>query len=153
MNWAQERFDEIQQQTSGFLTVSGYQGKNISFVPCSGLNGDNVAQAATDVRVSWYKGPTLIKLLEESSPMEKALEKPFRMTITDVFRGGAVHPLSVSGAVEAGTVQTGDAVLAMPSGEQAYIKGIEVDNNPSDWAIAGQILVLHLTDIDATHLQ
>ena len=153
VNWAQERFEEIQQQISGFLTMAGYQSKNISFVPCSGLNGDNVAHPATESRANWYKGQTLVQLLDDSSPMGKALGSPFRMTISDVFRGGTVYPLSVSGGIEAGSVQVGDAILAMPSCQRAYIKAIEVDNQSNDWAIAGQVVVLHLTDIDPTHLQ
>ena len=41
----------------------------------------------------------------------------------------------------------------MPAGETASIKGIEIDNEPGDWAVAGQIVTLHLNDIDAVHLR
>ena len=136
-----------------FLTTAGFQGKAISFVPCSGLSGDNVIRRTTDSRASWYSGPTLIETLEESSPTAQALNTPFRMTIGDIFRGAVVHPLSVSGRIEAGTVQLDEAVVATPSGEKATIKGIEIDQQPADWAIAGQIVTLHLTDIDAIHLK
>ncbi|KAI9757211.1 MAG: Hsp70 suppressor, GTPase facilitates ribosomal subunit dissociation [Lichina confinis] len=151
--WEQERFDEIKQQVLVFLTTAGFQGKAISFVPCSGLSGDNVIRRTTDSRASWYSGPTLIETLEESSPTAQALNTPFRMTIGDIFRGAVVHPLSVSGRIEAGTVQLDEAVVATPSGEKATIKGIEIDQQPADWAIAGQIVTLHLTDIDAIHLK
>ncbi|RYE58177.1 MAG: elongation factor 1-alpha, partial [Sphingobacteriales bacterium] len=36
INWAQDRFEEIQQQISAFLTTTGFQQKNIAFIPCSG---------------------------------------------------------------------------------------------------------------------
>ena len=41
----------------------------------------------------------------------------------------------------------------MPSGEKAYIKSLEVDDEPMEWAVAGRNVVLNLTDIDAVHLK
>ena len=136
-----------------FLTTAGFQSKAISFVPCSGLSGDNVVRRTTDSKASWYRGPTVIETLEESSPTAQAVDTPFRMTIGDIFRGAVVHPLSVSGRIEAGTIQLDEAVVATPSGEKATIKGIEMDHQPADWAVAGQIVTLHLTEIDAMHLK
>jgi elongation factor 1 alpha-like protein len=95
----------------------------------------------------------LIELLENSSPAARALELPLRITVGDIFRGGVVHPLSISGRIDAGTLQIGDQILAMPSGEKGTIKGVEVDGQTAEWAVAGQIAVLHLSDIDAIHLK
>lgn len=41
----------------------------------------------------------------------------------------------------------------MPAGETATIKGIEADSEPNDWAVAGQNVVLHLTDIEQKYLK
>ncbi len=152
-DWSEERFKEIQQQMSGFLTTAGFQPKNISFVPCAGLTGENIVTPVRKDQAAWYTGPTLIAQLEASEPAKRALEAPFRLTIADVFRGGITNPLSVSGRISAGTVQVGDDVLAMPSGEKAHVRGIEVDNQPAEWAVAGQIATLHLAEIDAAHLK
>ena len=153
VEWSQDRFDEIRQQTAAFLTIAGYLSKNIGFVPCSGLTGDNIVRRAEDKKASWYKGPTLVELLEVSEPFTRALNKPVRLAISDIFRGGVQNPLSVSGRLEAGSLQVGDALLAVPSGEKAFIKGIEMEDRGSDWAVAGQIATLHLTDIDPVHLK
>ncbi|PGH27701.1 translation elongation factor Tu [Polytolypa hystricis UAMH7299] len=154
VGWTKDRFDEIQQQISAFLTTAGFQPKNISFVPCSGLRGDNVTQRADDKAASWYTGRTLIEELETSEPYTYALDKPLRMTIADVFRAGVQNPLSISGRLDAGTLQVGDTITTMPISEKATIKAIEIDNGePSDWAVAGQNVTLHLTDIDPTHLR
>lgn len=153
VDWSKDRFEEIEQQVSAFLTVAGFQPKNISFIPCSGLTGDNIVRRATDPRVSWYNGPILIEQLETSESIFRALGKPLRLTIGDIFRGGVQNPLSISGRLEAGSVQIGDKLLTVPSGETAYVKGIEVDQEPSDWAVAGQNAILHLTDIDSIHLK
>jgi elongation factor 1 alpha-like protein len=151
--WSEARFEEIKQQISALLSIAGFQSKNITFIPCSGLTGANIVSRATDPDAAWYTGPIMIEELDNSEPTTFALEKPLRLTITDIFRGGVQNPLSVSGRIDAGSVQVGDIVLAVPSGETANIKGIEVDSESAEWAVAGQNVTLHLSDIDPTHLK
>ncbi|OQE47367.1 hypothetical protein PENCOP_c001G02677 [Penicillium coprophilum] len=153
VQWDHERFEEIEQQISAFLTTAGFQDTNISFVPCSGVLGDNISRRTDDPRASWYTGRTLIEELETSEPYTHALEKPLRMTIGDVFRGGVQNPLSISGRIDAGSLQIGDQILTMPSGETATVRSLEVDNEPCDWAVAGQNVVLHIANIDPIHLR
>jgi elongation factor 1 alpha-like protein len=153
VQWSKDRFDEIEQQISSFLTTAGFQAKNIAFVPCSGFHGDNITRRTEDTNASWYTGRILIEELETSERYHHALEKPFRMTIGDVFRGGVQNPLSISGRIDAGSLQVGDTLLTMPSGETAVIKSLEVDSEPKEWAVAGQNVVLHLANIDPIHLR
>jgi elongation factor 1 alpha-like protein len=152
-DWSEERFADIQQQMSAFLVTAGFQPKNMTFIPCSGLEGSNILQKAEDEQASWYSGPTLVESLDQSEPTTYALDKPLRLTISDVFRGGVQNPLSISGRIQAGTVQVGEAVTVMPSGETARIKGVEVDDEPQDWCVAGQNVTLHLAGIDPLHLK
>ncbi|KAL8911755.1 MAG: hypothetical protein Q9171_003147 [Xanthocarpia ochracea] len=153
VHWSKDRFDEIRQQISAFLTAAGFQNKNITFVPCSGLNGDNIVKRAEDAQASWYTGPILIEQLEASEPTSRSLDKPLRLTIADIFRGGVQNPLSISGRLESGSLQVGDRVVTMPAKETAVIKGIEVDSEPADWAVAGQNIILHLTDIEQQYMK
>ena len=153
VNWSQERFDEISQQVSGFLTGLGFQGKHISFIPISGLNGINIAKKLDDPAASWYSGNSLIDELEASQPTTaRALRKPFRMAVSEVFRSqqGAT---TLAGRVDSGTTQVGDVVFVQPSGETAYIKSIMVDDGSQEWAVAGQNITLALTDIDPIHIR
>lgn len=154
VSWSKERFDKVRQATTSFFETASFSLKNITFVPCAGLTGDNVTKRVDDSRADWYSGPTFLEALEASEPKNRALEKPLRLTINDVFRGSGQNPLSISGQIEAGVLQVGDVVLALPSRETATIKAIELpDGSPADWAIAGQIPTLHLVDIDAVHLR
>ncbi|OOO10623.1 small GTP-binding protein domain-containing protein [Aspergillus oryzae] len=153
VQWNKDRYDEIEQQVSAFLTTAGFQAKNIAFVPCSGISGDNVTKRSEDPNVSWYTGRTLIEELEATEPYSHALDKPLRMTIGDVFRGSVQNPLSISGRLDAGSLQVGDQILTMPSGETALVRSLEVDSEPSDWAVAGQNVVLNLANIDPIHLR
>ncbi|MCJ1312271.1 Hsp70 suppressor, GTPase facilitates ribosomal subunit dissociation [Agyrium rufum] len=158
--WSQDRFEEIQQQVSSFLLAAGFQSKKIAYIPCSGLTGENITSPAKSPAFTrWYTtGPTLLAALEHSDPITHALEKPFRLTIADVFRGSVQNPLSVSGRIEAGHIQIGDKILAQPAGETAVVKALDADadadnDSPPEWAVAGQNVTLHLSDIDPVHLQ
>ncbi|KAL9125893.1 MAG: hypothetical protein Q9217_004966 [Psora testacea] len=153
IEWSRERFDEVSQQLFAFLTAAGFPAKNISFVPCSGLSGGNIVHKASDPLAAWYTGPPLVSLLESSEPITRAIQKPLRLTIDDIFRGGVQNPISVSGRIDAGTVQIGDRILILPVSKTATVKGLDVDKEPAEWAVAGQNVVLHLTDIEAKHLR
>ena len=153
IDWSQARFEEIQQQLSAFLTTAGFQAKNLAFIPCSGLQGDNILQKTSNKDASWYTATTLVAELDRSQPATHAMDKPLRMSFTDVFRGGVQNPLSVSGRVEAGSLQVGEVVKIMPSGEEAAVKGLEVDQETAEWAVAGQNVVVHLSDIDPVHVR
>ncbi|KAI6284469.1 hypothetical protein MCOR21_008561 [Pyricularia oryzae] len=146
-NWSQDRFNEISDGMSGFMSALGFQMKNISFIPLSGLNGDNMVKRSTAEAASWYTGPTLLEELENSEPMTRALKEPLRITVSDIYNIGQ-STLTVGGRLDAGSVQMGDALLVQPSGEKAYIKTIEVDSNDVDWAVAGQNVLLQLSHID-----
>jgi len=163
LSWSQSRFDEISQQTSAFLTAAGFLAKNISFVPCSGLTGDNIVNSSTVPSLKWYTGPPLLSLLESSEPISRALSKPIsralskplRITIDDVFRGTTQSPLSISGRIDAGSVQVADTILILPASQTATIKSLDRGDGdgPIDWAVAGQNVVLHLSDIEAKFLR
>lgn len=156
VQWSEDRFSEIQQQIFAFLEKTGFQAKNIAFVPCSGLTGENVVNPAPEA-ASWYTKTsdpqTLVQALESFEPAKAAVSNPLRLPISDIFRGGIQNPLSVSGRIEAGSLQVGDQILAMPASETAIIKGIEIDTESSEWAVAGQIVTLHLSEIDPIHLR
>lgn len=60
VNWSQERFDEIVGKLKTFLKQAGFKESDITYVPCSGLTGENLVKPPTNPElISWYKGPTL----------------------------------------------------------------------------------------------
>lgn len=153
IGWSKDRFDEISQEVSGFLGGLGFQLAHITFVPISGLNGDNAIKAIEDPGASWYTGPTLVEALEASkSTATRALKKPLRMAISEVFRSQQ-GTTTLAGRIDSGTMQVGDVLVVQPSGETAYIKSIMVDGTSQDWAVAGQSASLALTNIDPIHIR
>jgi elongation factor 1 alpha-like protein len=151
--WDQARFEDIKGQLSSFLLEVGFKEKNLAFVPCAGLEGENILKKVADDRAKWWKGPTLVEELDKSEASTHAIEKPLRMTIDDVFRGSVQNPLSISGRISAGSLQVGDSVLFLPAKETAFIKGIEIDYQPRDWAVAGMNVTLHLSGIEEEKLR
>ncbi|KAM0331465.1 hypothetical protein ACHAQA_003141 [Verticillium albo-atrum] len=152
VGWSEERFNEISEQVTGFMKGNGFQLKNVTFVPISGLNGDNLAVKSEDPALSWYTGGTLIEALEDSEPLTRALEKPFRMSISEIFKSQQSQ-MTISGRIESGTVQTGESIVVQPSGESAGIRSIEVDTEIQDWAVAGQNVSLGVYGIDPIHIR
>ena len=162
-NWSETAFTSVSVEVGKFLQDAGFAGEDIAFVPCSGLGGANVVKSGD---ISWIakSHPTLLQQLERfaaqlSSISEGdrtvAVKGPLRMQIADVFRGSNQNPLSIAGRIERGNVQTGDVILVQPSGETATIRGIEVGNagETRDWVVAGEIVTLHLADIEARFLR
>lgn len=156
--WSQTAFDAVSREITSFLTQEGFGEEDISIVPCSGLGGENVVQAPTAAPTKWISDDhsTLLQNLERSLPVPvevARVEKPFRLQITDVFRGGITNPISVAGRIASGSIQVGDIIATQPSGETATVKAIEVGGNGIDWAVSGQICTLHLVDIDPQYLR
>ncbi|EGR46760.1 uncharacterized protein TRIREDRAFT_65530 [Trichoderma reesei QM6a] len=153
VGWSQERFQEISEEISGFLTGLGFQEKSIKFIPISGLNGDNIVKRSEDEACSWYTGPTLIEGLEASVPSTvRSLQKPFRMAISEIFRSQQ-GTTTLAGRIDSGTIQVGDALLVQPSGESAHVRSIMLDTETRDWAVAGQNVSIGLAGIDPVHVK
>jgi elongation factor 1 alpha-like protein len=150
--WDQDRFDQIKGHITGSLRALKFPDKNISFVPVSGLNGDNVVKRSKDPAASWYTGPTLIEELELSEPAARLLDKPLRMTILDRWEP-PLSPVAVAGRLDAGSLQVGDALLVQPSDQKAYVKALELNGEPVDWAVAGQHVVIYLSHVDEDNIR
>jgi elongation factor 1 alpha-like protein len=72
VEWSHERFEEIEQQMTQFLTQAGFASKNISFIPCSGLTGGNIVKKPKSGLIPWYSGPTLVEELGRVSTLNYA---------------------------------------------------------------------------------
>lgn len=66
-SWSQERFNEIVVKLKVFLKQAGFKDSDVSYIPCSGLTGENLVKPATEeLFVKWYSGPTLLNVIGES---------------------------------------------------------------------------------------
>uniref|UniRef100_A0AAY4CMQ8 HBS1-like protein n=1 Tax=Denticeps clupeoides TaxID=299321 RepID=A0AAY4CMQ8_9TELE len=148
VNWQQERFQEIVSKLGHFLKQAGFKDSDVSYVPTSGLSGENLTtRSSVPELTSWYKAPCLLEQIDSFRPPQRSLEQPFRLCVSDVFKDQG-SGFCVTGKIEAGFIQTGDRVLAMPPNETCTVKGITLHDEPLDWAASGDHVTLSVTGMD-----
>ncbi|MFL9924871.1 GTP-binding protein [Herbaspirillum lusitanum] len=121
--------------------------KDVHPIPLSALVGDNVVTESA--RMPWYKGPTLIELLESLSVYEDAHEEPLRFPVQLVARHNG-HEANdfrgYMGRIEAGKVRKGDRISVLPGGQSATVKDILTLDGSLESARAGQSVTLLLDE-------
>lgn len=59
VQWSQDRYEMIKREVLAFLKKVGFKDTQLSFVPCSGLSGENLVERKEPKLSAWYDGPTL----------------------------------------------------------------------------------------------
>jgi elongation factor 1 alpha-like protein len=129
MGWVQARYLYVEAELSIFLQSAGFKKDKIVFIPCSGTlsiniytswlfsfltlfffigyTGENLIESSSPALQSWYDGPTLISVLDSLDPPLRPVEKSFRLSVADFFKGG-MHGgsggISISGRIDSGMV-------------------------------------------------
>lgn len=134
VDWKQERYDEIKNEISRMLKMSGFNPEKIHFVPTSGWTGDNLAKKSE--KMLWYKGPTLFEALDEMTVPPKPIKKPLRLPIQDIYTITGIGSVPV-GRVETGVLKEGDTLVFMPSNVQGLVKSIETHHVKVPKALPG----------------
>ncbi len=121
------RFNKVAAEITAFLGELGLTPKAI--VPISARHGDNVV--ARSAETPWYKGETVVELLDGFEASRPATELPLRLPVQDVFKFD--HRRLVVGRIESGRLKVGDTLTFAPTGKSAKVASIE------SWAAAPQI--------------
>ncbi|KAK9455295.1 hypothetical protein V1511DRAFT_469651 [Dipodascopsis uninucleata] len=153
INWSETRYNEIKDTLLPFLATAGFAESQTVFIPCSGLNGDNIVKQSDQYGLLWYTGKTLLGELENLSTIKRDIRSALRLSLTDVFKGTTSNVVNITGRINGGNVQVGETILAVPSNETAVVKDIIVGTEPSQWAVAGDNVQIGLTNIDIIHLR
>uniref|UniRef100_A0A8C6N4H1 HBS1-like protein n=1 Tax=Mus spicilegus TaxID=10103 RepID=A0A8C6N4H1_MUSSI len=92
VNWQQERFQEITGKLGHFLKQAGFKESDVAFIPTSGLSGENLtARSQSSDLTTWYKGMCLLEQIDSFKPPQRSIDKPFRLCVSDVFKGITLH--------------------------------------------------------------
>ena len=147
-------FERIRADYLEFARGVGVVGfEDIRFVPISALDGDMVVERGE--RLGWYRGPTLLEILESASVAhdEKARRREsFRFPVQYVCRPQAagdprLHDFrGYMGRVESGEIAVGEVVAILPGGRETRIKDIQFDGRSLPRAVAEQSVTLLLED-------
>uniref|UniRef100_A0A8D3AF95 HBS1-like protein n=1 Tax=Scophthalmus maximus TaxID=52904 RepID=A0A8D3AF95_SCOMX len=148
VNWHQERFQEIISKLGHFLKQAGFKDSDVFYIPTSGLSGENLATRSSVSQLTvWFSGPSLLEQIDALKAPQRSIDKPFRLCVSDVFKDQG-SGFCVTGKIEAGYIQTGDRIQAMPPNETCTVKGITLHDEALDWAAAGDHVSLTVTGID-----
>ncbi|UTY55722.1 sulfate adenylyltransferase subunit 1 [Massilia sp. erpn] len=145
VNYDQAIYDRIVKAYKEFAQTLGL--KDVTTIPLSALTGDNVVDASD--KMDWYKGPTLIELLESLSVYDESHNAPFRFPVQLVARHNG-HEANdfrgYMGRIESGRVAVGDKLVVQPSGQSATVKDILTLEGSHASATAGQSITLLLEE-------
>uniref|UniRef100_UPI0037E76145 HBS1-like protein isoform X1 n=2 Tax=Semicossyphus pulcher TaxID=241346 RepID=UPI0037E76145 len=148
VNWQQERFKDITSKLGHFLKQAGFKESDVFYIPTSGLSGENlITRSSVSELTSWFSGPSLLEQIDAFKAPQRSVDKPFRLCVSDVFKDQG-SGFCVTGKIEAGYIQTGDRILAMPPNETCTVKGITLHDEALDWAAAGDHVSLTVTGMD-----
>ncbi len=139
VGWDEETFKRITRVYGDFARSLDLD--DTACIPISALTGANVLRNHGET--PWYRGPSLMEVLETVDVCADVARRPFRMPVQWVnrpnpdFRG-------FSGMVASGTVRPGDAVKAYPSEMTSTVARVVTYGGDLDAAVTGQSVTLVL---------
>lgn len=145
VDYSEEKYKQIEKEYLDF--AQNLNLKEVSFIPTSALQGDNVVNK-TD-KMPWYKGKPLFEFLETIEISEAKQKDVSRFQVQYVIRPQTdeLHDYrGFAGRVVSGSYKKGQKVTVLPSGIETSIDKIEVNQKEVELAEVNTPVVLHLKD-------
>ena len=117
-------YNDIRSEYTAFLDSLGIEAKE--FIPVSAKLGVNIASSKDEM--SWYRGPTVLNMVDQFEKKPPPDHLPFRFPVQDVYKFDERR--IIAGRVESGKLKIGDRVIFSPSNKQAVVKSIEAWSVP-----------------------
>ena len=144
------KFNKIKEDAVKLLQSVGYKTDEIKFVPVSAWIGDNIAKPSENM--TWYKGETLLKILDGLNVPNKPTDKPLRLPVQDVYTISGIGAVVV-GKVETGVLKPGAKIISMPSGKTGEIKSIEMHHQSMPQALPGDNVGVSIKGLGKTDVK
>ncbi|QKF60271.1 sulfate adenylyltransferase subunit CysN [Aliarcobacter lanthieri] len=142
MDFREDVFEKIKTDYLKFAKELGLTN-NITIIPISALNGDNVVEKST--KSPWYQGITLMEHLETVQIDSDRDLTHFRFPVQYVNRPN-LNFRGFCGTIASGIIKVGDSITVLPSGKSSTIKEIVTYDGNLDYAYADQAVTLTLND-------
>ena len=145
VDYKQNVYDDIKNQIKDF--VSKLDVTDVYFIPISALRGDTVVEESKNM--TWYKGPTLLYLIENIhiGSDENLIDCRFPVQYVIRPRSDKFHDFrGYAGKIASGVYKSGDEVKILPSGFTTTIKSIEDQNGAVKEAFAPMSVTMQLSD-------
>jgi len=132
LDYRQDVFNKLKQESKNILIKIGFCPEKIFFVPVSALIGDNVVKKSQ--KMLWYKGKSLINLLEEDIRLASSNLKNLNL----IFPIQGILENILIGKVECGQIIKNQEVLILPNREIVRVISIQDADGEVLKAIAGE---------------
>lgn len=145
VEYSEDVFEKIKKEYEDF--ASRLDAIDISFIPISALNGDNVVDRSKNM--SWYDGPTLMYQLENVHIGSDYNHIDGRFPVQYVIRpmSNEYHDYrGFAGRVAGGIFRKGDKVTVLPGGLSSKIKSIDSMNGEIAEAFPPMSVTITLED-------
>lgn len=147
VEFSDQVFNKIKDSFQQLAASAPNALSTMHFIPVSSLYGDNLTKASPNL--TWYKGKTLLDILETIPVLERTKNKPFRFPIQYVIRprNEKHHDFrGYAGRITSGELNEGDDVIVLPSGRQSTVAKIYQHTAVLQKATARQSVTVTLTD-------
>ncbi|MDE6914181.1 MAG: hypothetical protein K2P35_10900 [Lachnospiraceae bacterium] len=138
VGYNEKRYKSIVTDLTAFL--AGINIHNVSSVPISSTDGDNITEHSENTK--WFTGKTFIELVDDIPGGMDESNQYTVFPIQDVYNindQGKNKRISV-GKIEAGNMATGQSICVLPTKEQTLIKSIEKYNETKMQAEKGECI-------------
>jgi sulfate adenylyltransferase subunit 1 len=145
VEYSEPVFNEIRSAFAAFAAELDFH--RIDMLPISALHGDMVVQR-TD-RLSWYRGLTLLEILESAEVARSALQGRFFFPVQLVARpgdSGVQGARGYSGRIESGRIAVGEEIIVLPAGQRTRVAEIRTFDGLLTQAHAPQSVTIVLED-------
>lgn len=146
VDWSEQRYTEIREEFGSFASKLAVH--DLSFIPMSALQGDNVVDRST--KMDWYQGAPLLRHLEDVHIASDRNLIDVRLPVQYVIRpqrGDGYDHRSYAGTVAGGIVKPGDEMVVLPSGKRSRVAAVWGPGGTKvDEAFASMAVSVSLTD-------
>lgn len=147
VDFSQEKYNSIKGEIEFLATKSEYKNQNLTFIPLSALEGDNVVSLSD--KTPWYEGKTLLDHLEglEIEDINEASQARFPVQSVIRPKTEEYHDFrGYAGKIYGGNFKVGDKIRVLPSQTTSSIESIHFFNETFIEAKRGSAVTMTLTD-------
>jgi sulfate adenylyltransferase subunit 1 len=145
VEYSEEAFSAIRTAFESYSCDLDFH--RVDFLPICALRGDMVVERGESL--SWYRGPTLLEILETAEVARSALHGKFYFPVQLVARpgdSGVAGARGYAGRIESGSVGAGDLVTVLPSGQRSRVREIRTFDGSLNEAHVPQSVTIVLED-------
>ncbi|KAF1744094.1 hypothetical protein MXB_2718, partial [Myxobolus squamalis] len=159
--YSETRYNEIVKTMRTGLIKMGYPGDSISFLPISGLIGDNLFEVSE--KMPWYsgweytykhpelgvlkmKGRTMYDWMDSLALPPRFLDKPVRGSTSEAFKVEGAGTV-VTGRLDSGILKPNMVLHFVPSNISTEVKSIEMHHTSLEQAEPGDSIGMNLKNV------